>query len=111
MRWILVGLAMTSLSCATRVGSGSLSASNIPLTEGYMPKTRLSQKACNLRFLGLVPIGDEVGAGDLQQRMARGANGLADIVVENENYFAFLLTAHCVSVTATPVNTGGSDAQ
>ena len=111
MRLILVGLIMTSLGCATRVGSGSISASNIPLNEGYVPKTRISQRECNWRFLGMVPLGAEVGVADLQERMSRGANGLANIVVENENFFGLFVNAHCIRVTATPVTTGGSDAQ
>jgi len=109
MRWILVGLLCSSLGCAVRTGSGALSASNIPLAEGYVPKTRMKQRACNWRLLSLVAIGDERSAGDLQQAMASGADGLADIVVENEAFNAGLFSVNCITVTATPVNTGGSN--
>lgn len=109
MRWILVGLLSANLGCAVRTGSGALSASNIPMSEGYMPKTRMKQKACNWRLFSIIPIGEETRAGDIQARMARGSSGITDVVVENETISAFLYSVNCTTVTATPVTTGGNN--
>jgi hypothetical protein len=111
MRWILAGLICANLGCAVRTGSGALSASNVPLAEGYMPKTRDRTRACSWRLFSLVPIGKQTSATDLAASMARGANGLSDIVIENETFSAFLFSANCATVTATPVTTGGSSEQ
>lgn len=109
MRWILVGLVCISMGCAVRVGSGALSASDVPLSEGYVPKTRMKQRACNWRLFGMVPIGDEIRAADIQARMARGASGITDIVVENQSLNAIFFSMNCTTVSATPVTTGGGN--
>ena len=110
MRWILLSLLSVNIGCAARTGSGALSASNIPMSEGYMPKTRMKEKACNWRLFNLIPIGQQTRAEDIQARMARGANGITDIVIETETVAPLLLVSmNCTTVTATPVTTGGSN--
>jgi len=110
MHRILIGLATLHLGCAVRVGSGSLIASNTATSSGYVPKTRAHQRVCNASVFG-VPVGTQNNVDSLLQRMSRGADGLVDIAIENENYFVMLAGIHCLSVTATPITTGGSDAQ
>lgn len=109
MRVIFIGLVCSSLGCAVRTGSGALSASNVPMAEGYMPKTRMKQTACSWRIMGLIPVGDQTRASELQARMARGSSGITDIVIENQNVNALLFSANCVTVSATPVTTGGNN--
>ncbi len=107
MMRILLGLMVLMAGCTLRAGSGSLSASNVPLRDGFMPKTRMVERGCNWYALSFIPVGKQVTVDQLKQRMTDGADAIVNISVENENYMAGLVAVHCLNVTATPVTTGG----
>ena len=111
MHRILLGLMMLGAGCALRTGSGSLSASNMPVNEGFVPKTRMQERGCNWYALSFIPVGPQVTVDQLKQRMISGADAIVNLSLENENYMAGLVAVHCLTLSATPVSTGGSHAQ
>ena len=105
MRQILFGLAVVLTGCAIRTGNGALSASTVQLTEGFVPRSRLQESACNFDIF-FIPLKKPTTVDMLAQRMSNGADGLIDLVVETQNYSTGLVNAQCIELNATPIRTG-----